>query len=176
MYVDPEKLFLIDLPLYGRRKRHAGSLSPDRPRGDQLLSRGVRKPLPRIWHLWLTKADITIRNVKRSTMALSCCSANQKEQSTCCLKRNSPLKVRAGTGPCLLSARCWNIHWFKRLLFSLVHLSMLVTQAAAVICSPSLKVIPNRCKFFILHFSYYMTGPRPTSSWVVHQGRMNSMI
>ena len=110
--IDPEKLFLIDLPLYGKEENDTLVRCPltDPEVTNYSLTGCEGKPLPKdLTFVADPKAGITIRNVKREYHRLCLhCSANQRGKST--LSKKFTLKVRAGTGPCLLSAGCRSIH------------------------------------------------------------------
>lgn len=96
--VDPEKLFLIDLPLYGKEENDTLVRCPltDPEVTNYSLTGCEGKPLPKdLTFVADPKAGITIRNVKREYHRLCLhCSANQRGKSM--LSKKFTLKVRAG--------------------------------------------------------------------------------
>ncbi|KAI4585621.1 hypothetical protein MJG53_005855 [Ovis ammon polii x Ovis aries] len=97
---DPEKLFLIDLPLYGKEENDTLVRCPltDPEVTNYSLTGCEGKPLPKdLTFVADPKAGITIRNVKREYHRLCLhCSANQKGKSM--LSKKFTLKVRADKG------------------------------------------------------------------------------
>ncbi|XP_065770505.1 mast/stem cell growth factor receptor Kit isoform X5 [Muntiacus reevesi] len=94
---DPEKLFLIDLPLYGKEENDTLVRCPltDPEVTNYSLTGCEGKPLPKdLTFVADPKAGITIRNVKREYHRLCLhCSANQRGKSM--LSKKFTLKVRA---------------------------------------------------------------------------------
>nr|ABC46546.1 proto-oncogene c-kit receptor [Bubalus bubalis] len=94
---DPEKLFLIDLPLYGKEENDTLVRCPltDPEVTNYSLTGCEGKPLPKdLTFVADPKAGITIRNVKREYHRLCLhCSANQRGKSV--LSKKFTLKVRA---------------------------------------------------------------------------------
>ena len=171
----PRSFSWLTFPCTGKKKTTRWFAVPwQTPRWPITLLRGVRGNLsPRIWRLWPTPRQVSQSEMWSASTIGSVCTAQRIRGASPRCRRNSLWKC--GQVPalvCFLLGVGASID--LRLLFSLVHLSMLVTQAAGLIGSPSLKIMPAACKFFISQSSYYMTGPwlaqdPPPAGWV-YQG------
>lgn len=176
--VDPEKLFLVELPLYGKEGNDTLVRCPltDPEVTNYSLTGCEGKPLPKdLTFVADPKAGITIRNVKREYHRLCLhCSANQKGKSV--LSKKFTLKVRAGTGPCLLSSGSRSILWSKRRLLS-SHWSNSVCHSGSFLDRFAQPQNNAGC-LWILYFtaSIPCVGSMTTSSWVCLPGMGIQMV